>query len=967
MGDSGMNPYVAAGIGIATGGIGVGVYYLLTRQGKAAKAASPEQFQPTQLSTQGSFIPRLIGRRRIGCLFAWASWPPTTTIVNQTSGGKGAKKKKTGGTLVYSQSAWHPLCIGPVQKLFRIWSDGKVIWDTELNNVDDPSGAEFTTAEGDTFRIYWGEIDQPIDDFLEDPDNVGISSRWPFVCHIVWVSKSLGSSPRWSQLDYEIEAGATQACFHSQAVAGTVASTTTVGSFGSTFNALGGLRVVNATSNIVIATEGWYRIRDRDDGGTLRNGIEVVGRTDKDDFTTDSILVTLELGGDTITLLDDPDTRTWDAAGGTEAPNCWTKPAPSGVVQQWERPFQEQNVYLTVGTWTARLQGNLTFDGTSADNHGRLFTSLELKLLSDARVGHSGARAMLELLTTPFPHGLGFSEDELDIDSFETVNDLLIDEGVLSSIYAKDGIDAVDVLSQIMQDIGAVLAWQYDTGKWELRAVRRETTASALTERHLEPSLPEVETSHLEHDADQIIYQFPDRDRDYRETSIGIDDDGQAIQLDTVRARKVAIPTVNDFASANIVAERNSQIALGGGALYTFKGLRDAKTLRPGDVITVPDIPQALRVVEVDWNADGGGGSLTAIPDHYGVTAVDFDGGGDGGGSAAPSTPAEVDLAATFFEVPDHVLEAGPPTICVLRIRDNETIIFADVHISPDGVTYQNVGREPAIVTGGELTEGITATDDWIMTTGPEFTVLGPDIAEAEDFSSDATSWRMGRQMCLIDDELFYLQAVTFVSGSTYRLDGLIRARFDTDRAVHAIGANVFIFDASILDIQDPALMPGVSLRVKTQPWASLPVSLASVTATTKTLYGKGIVPPAPCGVRVTAPRPGSSSYRTGEDVTFAWASRISEPPAAGIGLHGIGTQPVGVGALPANTTYEVLVYDAGDVLVRTEVLGAVTGWTYDNADLQADLGGETDFSIEVRQLQAGYRSDPTTLAITAI
>src|SRR5690606_27644871 len=144
-----------------------------------------------------------------------------------------------------------------------------------------------------------------------------------------------------------------------------------------------------------------------------------------------------------------------------------------------------------------------------------------------------------------------------------------------------------------------------------------------------------------------------------------------------------------------------------------------------------------------------------------------------------------------------------------------------------------------------------------------------------------------GRQVAVIGEEVFFLRKLTAVSGSTYRLDGLIRARYDTDRQAHAIGAKVFIckFD-EILALTDPLLTPGASLYVKAQPYAATGLSLASVSAINKTLYGKGLVPPPPCGLRVTAPAKGVAAYRTGQDVTFAWASRLSDPPELGAGMH---------------------------------------------------------------------------------
>ena len=73
----------------------------------------------------------------------------------------------------------------------------------------------------------------------------------------------------------------------------------------------------------------------------------------------------------------------------------------------------------------------------------------------------------------------------------------------------------------------------------------------------------------------------------------------------------------------------------------------------------------------------------------------------------------------------------------------------------------------------------------------------------------------------------------------------------------------------------------------------------------------------------------------------------------------------VGTGVSPVYGTFEGRVYDDMDVLVATYDLGTTPEWTYDNADLQTDLGGETDFRLEVYNINGGFRSEPTELLIT--
>ena len=62
-------------------------------------------------------------------------------------------------------------------------------------------------------------------------------------------------------------------------------------------------------------------------------------------------------------------------------------------------------------------------------------------------------------------------------------------------------------------------------------------------------------------------------------------------------------------------------------------------------------------------------------------------------------------------------------------------------------------------------------------------------------------------------------------------------------------------------------------------------------------------------------------------------------------------------GPLP-DMTFELEIWDAGfAALLRTELLGPLSTFTYLNATLQADLGGELDFGVRLYSRRNGYRS----------
>jgi len=163
---------------------------------------------PTTLASRGSYIPLVIGRYRVGCVFGAAGNRTTRQeSVGGASGGKGDVFGGGGGgsqtQTIYLEDGWHQLCVGPANKLFGIYQNGKPIWQGVLSAATTPSGTLISAGDEGSFRIYWGFSDQPVDAGLAAL--TGIESRWPMVCYIYWIQKRLGGSPTWPTLEYDLE------------------------------------------------------------------------------------------------------------------------------------------------------------------------------------------------------------------------------------------------------------------------------------------------------------------------------------------------------------------------------------------------------------------------------------------------------------------------------------------------------------------------------------------------------------------------------------------------------------------------------------------------------------------------------------------------------------------------------------------------------------------------------------------
>jgi hypothetical protein len=605
---------------------------------------------------------------------------------------------------------------------------------------------------------------------------------------------------------------------------------------------------------------------------------------------------------------------------------------------------------------------------------------------ADPAQGVNPAHAYHQLLTRPFPHGAGQDPIEVrDLFDGESLATELFDQTSLcawaaeavtdelpASVLAPNGEYAGDVLAQIMQDHGVFLAWNpaEGCGKFIFKRIRQETPIGLPAEMNV-GELPEVETQLLEQVFDKIMYTYPDRNRFYKETVITIDEDSQASYLEVQRAQKAPLFTVVDARVARKVVERKSQEDLPGAAGIQLRLNRNARLLVCGTPIKIDqiqsDITYRLRVAEVQIDQLSQEVLVTCVTDQYGADTAPFTGEEDNPVGAEAGAPPEEDLAATFMEVPLVLMDSNIPRIIVPRIRESAQILGANIYVSPTGASYEFTEDVAGHAAGGTLDAEILSTDAWEITTGPTITILGPDTGDFQDLSADEAGWRAGKQLVVIDDEILFVKKLTAIDTDTYRLDGLLRARYGTSRAAHSIGDVVYVFaPADLAQVFHPLVStPGQSLYVKPQPHTlRAVVPIGDVNAINKTIYGHGIVPDPIDALRITAPGVGVDAYAAGNDVSFGWAYSSRGVLGTGAGAQGAG---LAVGTSPIYGTFELRFLTTGDVLKRTVSNGTTTSYTYVAATRNADFGGDVDFKVEVYNINGGYRSSVVTKTIVKV
>ena len=201
-----------------------------------------------------------------------------------------------------------------------------------------------------------------------------------------------------------------------------------------------------------------------------------------------------------------------------------------------------------------------------------------------------------------------------------------------------------------------------------------------------------------------------------------------------------------------------------------------------------------------------------------------------------------------------------------------------------------------------------------------------------------------------------------------WRLDGLIRARYDTLRADHAIGDQVFIVDATTLKTFTSSLLKnGATVYIKTVPTTATAAVDISTVAANELVIGS---------LRAYRPLPPDNfagnmvnTFATGGAVTFTWNYRVHDGDgrAADEVLAG---EPIGAGTPSRDGPFLIDIMNAaGTTTVRTITVDDDTGnTTYANATMVGDFGTEpASFQARLTNVSGSYRSTSRSILIERI
>ena len=860
--------------------------------------------KPTTLATRGSYAPWIRGTRRVGPVVCWAG--NRRVAKEKIKGGKGSAFAQK--VSVFHEAGLHVLCVGPAYALHRITQNGAVIFEGPITIDSHPSGSEVDLGNEGTFRVYWGESDQN----GADPDATyeaatGVGSIFPYFCYVVWDDKRLGQSPMWQMIEYEVECRVqTTSLVESDAY------------FEPTWTLDGAVGAIHDRTNGVEGTGKFVILSD----------------VTREFYPGQKIRLT----GNALADQDFYVLRTETALEEVTPPTGFTP-----------------GVYRTL-TYVFPVDG---LSGASVAGNIQAYTS-------DENDGVNHAHVFDEVLFANFPHGLGLDRSEWSSESLEALGTLMQDEAVAGSFVSQGGQTAKEVIGPALQDILTFLTWDPNVGQHVFRPLREPVSADAnLDEDLLLSPRPERAVLHGEKPVDEMIFSWPDRILNFRDMTVLARDGGQTQVLDAQRQRNVRVTSTVNFETGNFLAQMRSMEEFGADQALKYRSTRGARQLVPGDVVTVDGEDAALRVTSVGVEQLSSAIDLELLVDFFGVPASGLVIGEPG--SSDSYEPVAADLAAQIVELPVYV--TGDNTvmqIVVPRIRAHTGISAATIHLSRDNTTYTETETESFIQTGGTLDADFGAdTARHYQGTDLVINVLGDDIGICPDYTSDEESWRSGRFLAIVNDEIMFVRSVTALGGGQYRLNDVLRARYDTERGAHTAGDVVFLVLADeITPIEDALLVPERLLYAKTQPIAGAALSLASTTPVGTYLHGKGPRPMDPANLRVMAPVPQAPIFHTGDDLEFRWSYRSFLSQAASAGIVGAGDP---CAAVSFEGFFQITLLTTGDI-VKLSTTSTTPGYSITNADLVTAFGSEPSaFKIQVTAGYNGLLSSTIELTVDRI
>lgn len=955
---------------LASAGVGIlAITLLLTLSGLLLKK-KPQQITnddtPGAFATRGTIATIVYGVQEVDPVFVWMDPNgPQFSVADAPFGGTQAGKggySKTGDN--YFDKACLFLCIGPMDKIHRITENGKTLFEGPITRQSHPSGTQVDLGGGQWFKPFWGDIDQPVNTTLQGATNHGIGSRWPF-CAYIEIYKGLGSVKAWPRLKFKVECLPTS----SQLIGSSAVFPADLDDIKPVWkDTLAGehnagdriqIRIITGVGGPETLDTKYVKISDRSPQSI---NPPPLGSDLTHLFRPGTVLSLSGSGNDFFNA-----TNLFSFAGATAKTLFYVVDSTYSSTEFLTTTIGGGGTGNWLGITTVRI-GMICY--LPVKNPQGPAANFSISPVGTGRiVGLNYAHVLDEVLFSKGYRGAGLNRNKFSMASLEALGRRTAAEGLICNIKITEGETAASVASRILQDIHYIRSWDIKTGKHVFEPIRpAEGDIPEIPEGSLLPPKPVVETIRGLKETTVPQFTFSDEARNYRDNTLP-DRDMGAVSRGVRTIKKISFSTCTDIVTAASIAKLREQEVFASPSRVKIYANREARYLRPGQIIKVAGEDQRLRIVSVQRETLSGKVVLTCLADFYGVPTYGESGGSQfkaeqpAGGLRYELSPPTPDALFDVFELPRE-LGDGQMRVIVPRARNSRGVAIAAVHFSRDGSTYQKEIELSGGQVGGVLLNALPATAPWEAITDdgtlPEMLVSGVD-ADFESLVATPDLWRLGRVVALIGQELCYLRNVISLGDGKFRLQGLLRARLGTQKLSHAAGTRVFVFPShAIAHISSVFLQPDRDLYVKTQPFSSMGgVPLSQVAPRSVTLRGDAFRPMRPSALR-TATR--SDSWIAGGALSLKWAYGSPFGYKTGAGL-----QPAGAPTVPAPVEgfFRITFATSPGNVVKGVYTSTTPTFSYSNLAIVADFAGEpTEMLVTVENINGGLISDPVSITV---
>lgn len=360
-----------------------------------------------------------------------------------------------------------------------------------------------------------------------------------------------------------------------------------------------------------------------------------------------------------------------------------------------------------------------------------------------AASGVNLAHALHDLLTLPAPAGLGWSTSQIDTASFEALGVVCETEGLAVNILSQ-GQTFGELIEDLLR-VGDVALVEVD-GVLSAKAKRPQAenpptlSDDVLTDRPSPKILLGVQWPN------RVIFSHPDRDLDYSDNPVPASDDAAVDFLGHFNDFEISTQVITDHSIATAVADRVlSTTFFGDRSAFSMTSLRGAVLVRPGRLATLPG-SGVVRVQKQREDLVNGAGIIEATLDPLSAPSVDAFADSLIRGS---KQPVRADRAFSWFEIPKDEDNSAKFSIAVVRIRDHEDVLGANIHASNQSTEFRIVGAQNRAAFGGQLLEAMSDVGG-ILSSGPLFVARTSDEDALLDLSSDERSWQQGLQLMVV-------------------------------------------------------------------------------------------------------------------------------------------------------------------------------------------------------------------------